>query len=149
MKRALIIFAIIILGATGIYFISNSGDTDETETAVAGDQTSKPVYQKITPQKAKEIMDGEQPYILLDVRTEEEFDETRIPGAILIPNDEIIDRVETELPDKNAVILVYCRSGGRSAKAANKLIEMEYTNVYDIGGIIDWPYETISEQKDE
>jgi len=102
-----------------------------------------PVYQKISANDAKQIMDSGEEYILLDVRTEEEFAEGHIKGAILIPDYELADRAETELPNKDARILIYCRSGRRSANAANALIELGYTNVYDFGGIIDWPFETV------
>ena len=90
------------------------------------------------------MMKGLTDYILLDVRSQEEFNEIRIEGAILIPSNEITSRAETEIPDKGTPILVYCRSGGRSASAAHSLIEMGYTDVYDFGGIMDWPYETVS-----
>ena len=83
-------------------------------------------------------------YILLDVRTDEEFKESRIDGAILIPDYELASRAETELPNKDMLILIYCRSGRRSANTAQELIAMGYTNVYDFGGIIDWHYETVS-----
>jgi len=89
------------------------------------------------------MMDEGNPFILLDVRTDEEFAEKRIDGAILIPDYEIEDRVLTELPDREALILIYCRSGNRSASAARKMIDMGYTNVYDFGGINDWPYDTV------
>ena len=82
--------------------------------------------------------------ILLDVRTEQEYQEKHIPGAILIPVQEIENRATSELPDKNVVIFVYCRSGARSANAAKILVGKGYTHIYDIGGIIDWPYETVS-----
>lgn len=90
------------------------------------------------------MMDADSPYILLDVRTKEEFEESRIEGAILIPDYEIAERAETDLPDQDAVILIYCRSGRRSTLAANELADIGYTNVYDFGGIIDWPYDTVS-----
>ena len=96
----------------------------------------------ITVQQAKEIMDTQQGYVILDVRTQEEFDEKHIPGAILIPNDEIAQLAQTQLPDKNQLILVYCRSGRRSKLAAQELVELGYTNIMEFGGIIDWPYET-------
>jgi rhodanese-related sulfurtransferase len=80
---------------------------------------------------------------LLDVRTSEEYKEKRIEGAVLIPDYEINDRAAAALPDKDAAILIYCRSGRRSASVAHELIEMGYTNVYDFGGINDWPYETV------
>lgn len=101
-------------------------------------------YRKITAEEAKEIMDSGKDYILLDVRTAEEFAESHIDGAILIPDNELGARAESELPDKNATILIYCRSGNRSASAAKELIRMGYVNVYDFGGIMDWPYETVS-----
>jgi len=82
-------------------------------------------------------------YILLDVRTDEEYNAEHIEGAVLIPDYEIGSRAETDLPDKTALVLVYCRSGRRSANAANELIGMGYTSIYDFGGIIDWPYDTV------
>jgi rhodanese-related sulfurtransferase len=104
-------------------------------------------YHKITAEEAKEILDeGGDNTVLLDVRTEEEFQENRIEGAVLLPDNEIGERALDELPDKNARILVYCRSGVRSKKAANELVEMGYKRVYDFGGILDWPYETVNSE---
>ena len=102
------------------------------------------LYIKLTPEQAKEIIDEGEEFILLDVRTEEEYEESRIPGALLIPDFEIEIRVQNEIPDKNTVILVYCRSGRRSEKVSLQLIELGYTSVFDIGGINDWPYEVES-----
>ena len=99
------------------------------------------VYVNITAEEAKRIMDSEEDYIILDTRTEAEYDEGHIPGAIVIPHDEIADRAEEELPDKDRSILVYCRSGRRSKLAAEILVELGYTNIKEFGGIIDWPYE--------
>ena len=95
----------------------------------------------ITAEEAKQIMDTEEGYIILDVRTQEEYDQGHIPGAVLIPNTEIETRAEDELPDKDQLILVYCRSGNRSKKAAEILVELGYTNIKEFGGIINWPYE--------
>ena len=100
-------------------------------------------YEQITVQDAKEIMDTEQDYIIIDARTEEEFAEGHIENAILIPEYEIKDRAEKELPDKDALILVYCRSGRRSKIASEELVNLGYTNVKEFGGIIDWPYKTV------
>jgi len=86
-------------------------------------------------------------YVLLDTRTDWEFADIRIDGAVLIPEYEIGGRAPTELPDKNALILVYCRRGRRSEIAANELVAMGYTNIYDFGGIIDWPYETVGDKQ--
>ena len=102
-------------------------------------------YKKISAEDAYQVMQSTDKYILLDVRTDEEFAEKHIEGAVLIPDYEIGIRADTELPDKSALILVYCRSGRRSANAANKLVKIGYTNIYDFGGIIDWPYDTIGE----
>ena len=99
------------------------------------------VYVNITGEEAKQIMDSEEGYIILDVRTQEEYDESHIPGAILIPNTEIEARAEEILTDKDQLILVYCRSGRRSKLAAEILVELGYTNIREFGGIIDWPYE--------
>ena len=102
-------------------------------------------YRKIDAVQAKEMMAAGEPYVLLDTRTDEEFSKIRIEGALLIPEYEIKERAEAELPDKQALILVYCRSGRRSAIAAYALVDMGYVNVYDFGGIIDWPYNTVSD----
>ncbi len=95
----------------------------------------------ITAKEAKEIMDSETGYIILDVRTQEEFDEGHIPGAVLIPDYEIEEKAQDVIPDKDALILVYCRSGRRSKLAAEKLVALGYTNIKEFGGIIDWEYE--------
>ena len=96
---------------------------------------------KISAEEAKQIMDSETGYFILDVRTQEEYDESHIPGAIVIPNTEIETRAEQELTDKGQLILVYCRSGRRSKLAAEILVALGYTNIKEFGGIIDWPYE--------
>lgn len=98
-------------------------------------------YTKITPQKAKEMLDKDPAIILIDVRTQSEYDEGHISNAILLPNETIGTVQPTQLPDKKATILVYCRSGNRSKQAADKLIKMGYQHVYDFGGITSWPYE--------
>ena len=102
-------------------------------------------YEQITPQQAKTIMDTETDYIIIDARTAEEFAEGHIENAILIPEYEIKDRAEKELPDKDALILVYCRSGRRSKIASEELAKLGYTNVKEFGGIIDWPYEIVKQ----
>jgi rhodanese-related sulfurtransferase len=102
---------------------------------------SKNDYIKITPQEAQKMMD--QNIIILDVRTQAEFAEGHIPNAVLLPDTEIKQRAEELLPDKEQTILVYCRSGRRSALAAQELADMGYTNVYDFGGILDWTGEVV------
>ena len=100
------------------------------------------VYVNITAEEAKQIMDSEEGYIILDVRTQEEYDQGHIPGAIVISHEEIAEKAEDVLTDKDQLILVYCRSGRRSKIAAEALAELGYTNIKEFGGIIDWPYET-------
>ena len=100
-------------------------------------------YEQISGAEAKVLMDSESGYIIIDARTQEEYDEGHIPGAILIPESEIADRAEKELPDKKQLILVYCRSGRRSKIAAEELVKLGYTNVKEFGGIIDWEYEIV------
>ena len=98
-------------------------------------------YEQISSQQAKNLMDTGSDYIILDTRTEEEFAEGHIPNAILIPHYEIAQRAEKELPEKDQLILVYCRSGNRSKQASQILADLGYTNVKEFGGIIDWKYE--------
>ena len=114
--------------------------------AAAPTPTATPAaYKKISAADAKARMDSGDEIIILDVRTKEEYDAGHIKGAILVPNETIIDEQPELLPDLDAEILVYCRSGNRSAQAAKKLLAIGYTNVVDFGGIIHWPYEVVTE----
>ena len=103
-----------------------------------GDKSS--VYQKITPAVVKERLDKGEKLIIVDVRTKEEYDGGHIPNSLLIPYDEIEKKAPALLTDKNAAIIVYCRTGRRSEIAAKALIGMGYANVADMGGISDWKY---------
>ena len=98
----------------------------------------------ITAQEAKKIIDTEEDCIILDVRTQEEYDDGHIPGAVCLPSDMIEEGMPFSF-DKDAEILLYCHSDKRSAEAASRLRAMGYTNVSDIGCILDWPYETITD----
>ena len=91
------------------------------------------------------MMEEESGYIILDVRTPEEFADKHIPGAINIPNETIGKEEVPELPDKDQLILVYCRSGNRSKQAAEKLVALGYNKIVEFGGINDWPGETVAE----
>ncbi len=99
-------------------------------------------FQTITPEKAYQRLDQEEGIVLIDVRTEEEYQEKHIPGSVLLPLSELEKEIEEVVQDKETVVFIYCRSGNRSAQGAKILSEMGYTEVYDLGGIIDWPYET-------
>lgn len=121
---------------------NDSAEPDENEPTEPGHVAeSKPEYRKISAEEAYRMMNEADSVLILDVRTEEEYEEQHIPDAVLIPDYELSQRAEAELPDKDALILVYCRSGRRSANAAYELVGMGYTNVYDFGGIIDWTYD--------
>ena len=102
-------------------------------------------YTQISMEEAIDMMATEENYIILDVRTTEEFAEKHIPNAINIPNETIGSEELAELPDKNQLILVYCRSGNRSKQASEKLAALGYTNIYEFGGINDWAGETVHE----
>lgn len=115
---------------------SESSSTPEVSSAGAASEQSSD-YLQISQEEAAEIMKS-QTCIILDVRTQEEFSQGHIPGAICIPNEEIISDPPADLPDKDALILVYCRSGRRSKEAAAKLAAMGYTDIREFGGIITW-----------
>ncbi len=108
--------------------------------SITGCSGAKATYEQISAEQAKKLMDTESDYIILDTRTEEEFAEAHIENAILIPHYEIAQRAEKELPNKDQLILVYCRSGNRSKQASQILAELGYTNIKEFGGIIDWEY---------
>jgi rhodanese-related sulfurtransferase len=106
---------------------------------------TNPTYTSISAAEAKAIMDNEKGYVILDVRTEEEYAAGHIEGAILIPDYEITKKADSALNNKDQLILVYCRSGRRSKNAAATLANLGYTNVKEFGGIIDWPYGIVTE----
>lgn len=126
---ALLLCAAILLTACGV---KRGGDPSENATA-------------ITPEQALERLQSGDPIVLLDVRRAEEYAEGHIEGAILLPNEDIGSTRPEQLPDLDAEIIVYCRTGRRSAQAAAKLVKLGYTKVYDLGGIVDWPYDVTTE----
>ena len=112
-----------------------------TACAHTKENEQEAAYMNITAEEAKAIMDNEEGYVILDARTQEEYDQGHIPGAVVISHEEIMEKAEEVLTDKDQLILVYCRSGRRSKIAAEALVELGYTNIKEFGGIIDWPYE--------
>ncbi len=104
-----------------------------------------PTYRQVSTEEAIAIMEKESGYVILDVRTAEEFQEKHIPNAINIPNETIGRDEIKELPDKDQLILVYCRSGNRSKQASEKLVKLGYTNIVEFGGINSWTGDTVSE----
>lgn len=112
--------------------------------AGCGAQSEESTYRQVNAEEADSMMDEETGYIILDVRTAQEYSEKHIPGAINIPNETIGTEDIPELPDKEQLILVYCRSGNRSKQASEKLVKLGYTNIVEFGGINDWTGETVS-----
>lgn len=106
-------------------------------------------YEQISQEEAMQMMQEQSDFIILDVRRPDEFAEGHIPGAVNVPNETIEDEMPAGLPDKDQVILVYCRSGNRSKEASQKLADMGYTGVYEFGGIKTWPGEIITDRKEE
>ena len=115
----------------------------EASKAPESEAEVKQSYINITAEEAKEFMDSDAEYVIVDARTAEEFAEGHIPEAILIPYDEVAEKAESLLTDKNQTILVYCRSGRRSKLAAEELLKLGYTDIREFGGIIDWKYDIV------
>ena len=145
MKKALCIISVllcILLTACGDdSSIGIIGGADGPTSIIVAEKGEKAMYEQITPEEAKKIMDSGEEHIILDTREQDEFDEGHIPNAILIAYTEIENKAIELIPDKDKLILVYCRSGRRSKIAAESLAKLGYTNVKEFGGIIDWPYE--------
>ena len=136
MKKIIISLLILIAAFT---FTSCKGTDNNTETTQ--NTVVKGEYHKISAKDAKKMMESDF-VTVVDVRRSDEFAQGHVPNAILVTN-ETITKAPKELPDKDATLLIYCRSGRRSREAAMKLIDLGYQNVYDFGGIIDWPYEVV------
>ncbi len=144
MKKILCIISAVLC----IFLVACGKDSDkgiiggaDEPTSITVEEGEKTMYEQITAQEAKQIMDSGEEHIVLDTREQYEFDEGHIPGAILIPHTEIDNKATEMLPHKDKLILVYCRSGRRSKIAAESLSKLGYTNVKEFGGIIDWPYD--------
>jgi len=130
MKKIMLIMLII----TSLFLIACSNNDQNTEGKVL----------MISPEEAKENLDSNSDIILLDVRTQTEYDSGHIAEAVLLPLDDISEKASEVIPDQEKIYYVYCRSGNRSAAAAQLLVDMGYENIYDLGGIIDWPYDTVT-----
>lgn len=139
-KVIIIIIALILVIALGMVYYLNVSKEKQVEQ---NNSNSKNSYKSISQEEAKKIMDTQTNIVILDVRTEEEYKEGHIKNAMLIPVDEIANRAESELKDKEQEILVYCRSGNRSKKASQILADKGYTNIKEFGGIKDWKYEVV------
>ncbi len=140
---------IIVASLVGIGFAAcnipiNKTRNDTNAEVAAADPVKAITYGNISPQEAKHRMENEEGVVLLDVRTPQEYSVAHIPNSLLIPLDLIEREAEIRITDKNAPIFVYCRSGRRSVEASAALIRLGYTQVYNLGGINDWPYEIVT-----
>lgn len=142
MKRILKILTAVF---TLVFCFSGCGGEANNGAAEPEFTKNKDGYYQITPEQAHGIMLEKSDYVILDVRTETEYAETHIHNAVLLPEDEVLERASEVLPDKDKMILVYCRSGRRSKNAAAELAALGYTAVYEFGGIIDWPYDVVTD----
>lgn len=142
MKKLSILLAVLLSLLLSVTILSSCGTADNTDKE---DTTQMYTYEQISQEEAKALMDSEKDYVILDVRTTEEFAESHIEGAVLLTDVDIKTKAEVVLTDKDQLILVYCRSGRRSKNASAELAELGYTNVKEFGGIIDWSYGTVSE----
>ena len=139
MKRLTRILLPAVIALTAVLILTGCGSSADDKTV--GD---KKTYRQVSPEEAAAMMEEETDYIILDVRTQEEYEAAHIPGAICIPNETIGTEDIPELPDKEQLILVYCRSGNRSKQASEKLAKQGYTNIVEFGGINSWTGETVS-----
>ena len=155
MNQIILILGVMILALVLIAGCANQGEGQEvvasTESAKAIDalatsESTEPaaVINTIDAEKAIEMMASGNPYVLVDVRTKAEYDEGHIEGALMLPLDQLETLAESQLKDKDATLLIYCRSGNRSAQASALLMELGYTQIYDFGGIMDWPGEIVN-----
>ena len=139
--RQILLFAAL---AASLALLLSGCTLSKTKADTAEDMTDKAAYQKISAEEAYGMM-ASQEVVVVDVRTREEYDGGHIENAVLVPNESIGSEMTEALPDKEATLLVYCRSGRRSKDSAQKLLKLGYQSVYDFGGVIDWPYELVKE----
>ncbi len=126
-----------------------TGCSDRGQVMYGDGMFQKIEYTQITQDEAKQMMKQDDGHVIVDVRRQDEYAEGHIPGAILIPNENINEEPPKELPDLDQIILVYCRSGRRSKEASQKLADMGYSNVYEFGGIIDWTGDIEKEEAEQ
>ncbi len=145
-KFIILILGIIVLAGCSNMEAEDTTDTIEVTEATEDTQeieTEEQTYEEISMAEAQAIMESDEDYLIVDVRTLLEYNSGHIEGAINVPNETITEMAATDLPDKDRLLLVYCRSGNRSKQASIKLAALGYTNVKEFGGIADWPGETV------
>lgn len=137
LKKGMVVVVAVCAAAALALASCSAGEGSSAATSQGG------AYSKISAEEGKGMID-EGGVVLVDVRTPSEYAEAHIPGAINIPNESISSQQPAGLDDLEETLIVYCRSGVRSKEAADKLLSIGYQNVYDMGGVIDWPYDTVS-----
>ena len=137
MKRILIPALAVLL------LLSGCAHAPAPQQAADVEDSMKPSWAQIDQETAKQMMEADDGHVIVDVRRQDEYDAGHIPGAILIPNESIVDERPAELPDPEQIILIYCRSGNRSKQAAQKLADLGYSNIYEFGGITTWTGEIV------
>lgn len=145
-----LLIAVLVVALAACAPLLRSGGAPSSPTVSAGQSavsggTAPAEARLITPQDAKARLEQESGIIVVDVRTQEEYDQGHLRASVLVPLDDLAALAPEKLPEKDAVLFLYCRSGRRSALAAQQLVSMGYTQVYDLGGILGWPYEITTE----
>lgn len=129
-----------------IGLFSSCSNENVKKNKVKSDLQKEVSFSNISHEEAKKRLDSEKGIIILDVRTRKEYESGHIQSSVLIPVDNLKDDASEKLKDKETPIFVYCRSGNRSVTAANILVNLGYKNVYNLGGINDWPYEVVKKK---
>ena len=140
--RQILLFA--ALAAVLALLLVSCGETKDKPVPTEEDAPGKAAYHKLSAEEAYEMMVSQE-VVVVDVRTREEYDGGHIENAVLMPNESIGSEMPEALPDEEATLLIYCRSGRRSKEASEKLLKLGYKSIYEFGGIIDWPYELVKE----
>lgn len=143
MKKTVILFIIPLILCS--FCLLSSCCKREEENQNAKEKETMQGYEQITQKEAKEIMEENSDCVVIDARTAEEFSEGHIPGAVNLDYEETEEKAAEVVPEKDTLILIYCRSGRRSKIAAETFVSLGYENVKEFGGIIDWPYEIVKE----
>ena len=129
---------LLIPALAALLLLTGCAHAPSPQQAADAEEKEEPSWVQIDQETAKRMMEADDGHVIVDVRRQDEYDAGHIPGAILIPNESIVDERPSELPDLEQVILIYCRSGNRSKQAAQKLADLGYRNIYEFGGITTW-----------
>ena len=142
-KLIFLIITIIIVCVLIVFYKNNNYKINEVDIVGSEEKKMENKVRYVSMDEIVDIMNDNENYIILDVRTEEEYKEGHIPNAICIPNETIDEKIVKQLPNKDQLVLIYCRSGNRSKQATKKLENLGYTNLIEFGGIIDWKGEIV------